>query len=489
MIMSYETYVERTAKLLNGYNYSTVYFNKFTEKCELQKKRLNDLFGLTKENNFRKIIPYKATDNDIVSQHDILIDIITSYFHRIDVSVVKYNWANNMVTLEDNKTMKLTKFISKHDSLIERIADRYFGCSTSQVLPKLGEIFTGTSDWNIVLSTNVFDYITNSAEGAGFAAFGTCFDITEENDNTKSGYGGCHTNGGNAYAMDDFTLLCYVATSDNLDRKCGRGWLHVPPVKKDMPMVCLSGLYGKMNCNKVMTTSILASVGKILNSSDSWNVDKLQEYPWEFENAGCIQPNSDEHNEFAVYFNGYDYEIYIMYQGTRYISDLPNYALTFSDAMCLECGRMTNYNLNMSCSSCDKKTYTCYYCGSEHHENTEDELGHNYCDICTRTECADCGESHSRYDMYAFEGKLYCYYHVPSRCDFCNQIVLRSSVQYVLDRSNQRYGDACPECQKRILQMNNETEPQMSETASPPMHNMAYQSLDEIITSLQEGGI
>lgn len=479
----YQRKLAELEELLRKYNYETDFLDKFVLKSERKKERVNAIFGLTKENNYRHTFPFKTDNAALKSEYGYLFDEISQYFITNDIDVT-FDWAENKVHLGENKVMKITKFLAKHPKLIHILGNDVLYCLESQVLPKLGEIFTNSTDWVFVLSSNVFDYLTNAAENADLATFSSCFDITENNYNTKSGHGGCHANGGNGYALDDFTLLLYIAHKDNLDRKCGRGWVHVPEGIDDTAMVCLSGLYGKMNCNFIMSKQALSYITSVVNPQQTWKINSRNEYPWTYENAGCIAPTNDEHDNYAVYFNGYEYEIYIAHYGRTHIEELPRYVLTFSGAMCLECGCMTNHARNLSCDSCDQKMYRCFYCGAETNYEQTDALGHTYCIDCDHYTCATCGKYVPRSHMYSFENNLYCRNHLPARCGLCRKIFLQDQLEFRHNPLLGVYDNFCSACVATFVNVTPEPAVQADAPDHPSdarnIHDFIYWRNDEL---------
>lgn len=380
----------------------------------LQRKALiNEILGHNEENNYRTIIPLTKTDAEFRADNHALTWLLTKDMPNI----VEWQWTKNLCTDHKKNTLKITRLISKelnswrYSHPLRDALKYYLGdLSDHDIVCRLGEMFVaGTTGKSVVISTNLFDFLTSSGAYWNLAAYKSCH-------NFKGESSADYFSGNVAYWLDKITVITYVAADHNLDRKLGRSWALIPD---DRTLQLRTYGNFQQHERKIAREAIHAKLSKYYGVSDYLHRVLPENYYCYGSGAGHLS----KHLGYVDTHYAWDYS----YPSSKYEKEHELPFLEFMDeAICLSCG---DWHANQSrgvCEGCSESEYEyyCNHCGDGLLEDDAYYIG-----------CAD---------------EHYCY-HCRSElfrlCDSCDEYEFREDAVYVevLDQN------LCDTCYKELI--------------------------------------
>jgi hypothetical protein len=313
-----------------------------------EKADLLERLGLTEENDYRIVIKPQISEDAWESAY---------YVNQIVKQTLRPIFPQHALLCSQNaamdnrgNTQKLTRMIhaelkkwSYSHPLREKLYPLFNVEDDTRLLQVLGEAFTSKGEKRLVISANIFDFLTCSARDAGFASFSSCLRP-----------GGDYFSGALSMYNSPFSLLTYVTEENRIDYKIGRAWLHI---YDDCLYHAIT--YGTFNHDHKKQTRHY--VEQKLNKGGAW---KSRSHTLQY-NASCGYIDSSD-------------MVFAYYSG----NDVPA-RLQFPDSLCLACGDEHDREEDCTCPRCagdyDDTDYCTTGCGRE---MTIEHDGEFYCQRC-----------------------------------------------------------------------------------------------------------
>ncbi|MDD4804149.1 MAG: hypothetical protein PHN69_03160 [Candidatus Pacebacteria bacterium] len=406
--------IKESLKLLEDLYIPENNLTELFERMIRKKKSLNDLLGITRDTDYRIVLPSSMTEDFFIDNFPRTYTLIKELCGDSEFSLTG-NW------IKCPTKRKLSKYINKI------INSRYLSSNQLRyIYEELGisdvmSIFDIVKPKNVIISTNMYDFFSSSTG----TPFRSCYNIT-----------GSHFNGNIAYMEDTFTFIIYTST-DDLNKKIGRTWGYLT---KGSNMFLTSRLYGSIYSQeiKVAVDYIKSKFPEI----DKWNDERIH-----YEHFHNAKPYADD--MVPVYF---DNEYITIYKPTGNGCDFPE--LHFKNITCLECGEPTNNGHYGRCSRCMENISRCEYCDKAFHIDTSSHS--SVCKDCVEKHfktCTMCGEkSYSLYDVDEGHICQCCLEQNYQSCLVCGKLIKSSSSElgYVCEECTHLV-KTCDECGRKII--------------------------------------
>ena len=384
-----------------------VYLNKLESERVSAKAELNQILGLTAENQYRVTLTQHLTESQFVNSFPATIKFIK---HVVGADV--FSVTANRIYLANGTTKKLSKVLSKHFETWHSDAVsglHYDSCNELGIKNNtscyVSSLIDSVLHKRIVVSTNIYDMLTSSTD----ASYSSCYRMD----------GGEYFNGNLAYIRDSFTCITFVY-SDDIKRKVGRSWAYVFP---DQFKLAMPGrVYGSMYQTEYRI------VRKYIERQISEHYG-VRPY-WKFNpNVNYYASGSHSNGRGGPVYFDYD-RVGMAYHKFKAKDSNPPF-IVFDEAQCLKCGKITSYPEGGICEDCDS-VHHCNRCGDHIYDDNayEDDDGNTICSYCYDeyySECDRCGNTTNREDMYWIESNdtnvcsKCCASHY-SECDECNSL-------------------------------------------------------------------
>lgn len=447
----------------------TSYLRKVITQGLEQKALLNQILGHNEENDYRTIIPLNGSNQDFYRNNYQLCQNILCHTAG---SIVDWDWVHNLCTDNRRNSLKITRLVAKELNAwrcshpLRDFFHKYFDrdIDDASIVARLGEILmSSASGRSVIVSTNLFDFLTASGAYWNLAAFESCHNF--------KGIGSTDYFTGNVcYFTDSISLITYVAADHHLDRKLGRSWAVIPDER--MLQLRTYGNFQEFE-RKVARELIQSRLSTHYGVSD-YKRRKLEVGAYRCGRDGLpgfYHPTIgyvDAHTEW-------DYS----YPTTKYDKDSPLPYLDFAgDTLCLSCGDWHDHEKMGLCRDCyddsDHYDYYCERCGDglcedEVYYGTDDQP---YCDRCWSLRynyCDRCGDTTDRDDLTWSEvlQEDLCSYCRDKYCDFCAECdeeidpdnCIRIDGNYLCSDCTDEKTFECGHCGERVYNSEaNETE-------------------------------
>jgi hypothetical protein len=392
------------------------------------KAPLNEILGHNAENAYRTVIDLPTTEEDWEDE---------VFNTRLKRSLVAHmGWDSTRVACHKNEYIdersnkrKITKLVLaalKDGAHPLHAVFAGYGWEPQQIGQRLGECMAArASEDVIVISTNLFDYLTSSGDYWNLAAFGSCH-----------GRDGCHFNGNLAYWNDDLTILAYVAPRDRIEFKIGRSWVYIPQPRTALVQAKSYGTFAP-HLRKRMREHIEARLDLYLDLKGTGG--------WRKRRGRCDSVSGPG----VHYLDNYDMDI-AYHTGVFPLGftgeDVPT--LEFQRALCLACGAETIYTTGGACDSCNREYYCCNCDDMVSERNRwSNSDGEIYCEGCYNQHYVSCDHCEREVQRdYAREhgGEYYCegcFEDLFWTCDTCGDSFDADEPSVAI-----RYSSYCPHC-------------------------------------------
>lgn len=419
-----------------------------------EKADLLERLGLNEENDYRLIIkPQISEDTWENAGNNLLVKLVLRPIFPQHALLCSQNTAmdnrGNMQKLTRMIHAELKKWDHSHP-IREKLYPLFNVADDTRLLQVLGEAFSSKGEKRLVISANIFDFLTCSAREAGYASFSSCLRP-----------GGDYFSGALSMYNSPFSLLTYVTDEYRIDYKIGRAWLHI---YNDCLYHAIT--YGTFNHDH--KKQVRNHIEQKINKGVPW---KSRSHTLQYD-ASCGYIDSSD-MVFAYYLG----------------NDVPA-RLQFPDSLCLSCGDEHSREEDCVCRSCgeDETNYCMTGCGRE---MTIEHDGEFYCQRCFDRQfftCYICDGVEKHDNSYSSpDGNTICqecYNTRYSYCDSCDSdvdsedIVRAPGGNYICQECFDSKYFTCPNCV--------EVKENEEKTESPDGEILCQDCYDDIFADCQD---
>lgn len=436
--------MERQLKLADEFlerirtSYSKEYLKQYISKNIKAKETLNQLLGLTPENDYTVTLPVLLDNTAIVEHHPFLNSVLTSVFHNSDYKDLDY--VKGTIVNPKGQTIKITRVIPKFQEAIIKHGNYNRACrelgitdsSFASIGPRLGELAHATNQELFITSSLAEFMMVNDN-----SSYTSCY---RHGVFTSSSY----WTGTLSYGMDKFTLLVGIRNKTT-KYKTGRSWLWVFPdgidsagTDMETPFMVQPKSYGEFT--SLHRKAVRMYIQSKILSNVTWKAGKK---------------SSIHYSTGYGYIDNYDLTVSWM-KG----EDKPDPFIKFEhDLICLNCG--SNDTLNSGDGLCDycseEGTEVCSNCGDRVHED-DAYWGRDYCycGACFNDlffYCEECGEDEYRDEAVPIRGRnnietLVCIHcaHNSSYINYCEECETYYYNRYIASAESVEGDVICADC-------------------------------------------
>lgn len=428
-------------------------FNKSYRKMRKEKKDIDNLLGLTLENNYRKTLEVPYADTEYRDNFPRTYQFVEKLADGKVFSI-----SENKIELGTNKFQKLSRYLSsiicdydKYRNLdgsfdddgnlvpntleVPEFYSDYGNCRNELHHPKdlVSNIIEKSKGNKVCISTNIKDFFTSSTN----TAYSSCYQV-----------GGAYFSGNMCNMIDKWTVITFTY-SDDIKYKVGRNWFHI--ILDEGKIMHPSRTYGTMfkREQKIIREFMEERLSEVLEVENKWKVKY---------NDVCLSTS-------CVYFDGGNTVLAVNKEFAEKNNVGHNHPeLNFPEPYCLKCGDTHENSSSGLCDECDDSN-TCYHCGGRY--DTDDmyvEGGDYYCSDCHSdhfTYCEHCEEYYwnddviyiERHDHYACSN---CYDRYYTQCSKCGESIENDDAvevngdTYCSDCADDKGYYACEECGENV---------------------------------------
>lgn len=334
-----------------GANFEEGQLAKYVERNINAKSNLNQLLGLTAENNYTVTLPVTLDNSTIIMQYTFLNNVLTSILHDSDYKDIDY--VKGTVVNPKGQTIKITRVLPKFQEQIIKHpnydrACRELGISDSSfasIGPRIGEL-ANSSNQELFITSSIAEFMMVNDH----SSYTSCYRHSVFTDTS-------YWTGTLSYGIDTFTLLVGIRNKST-KYKTGRSWLWLfsdgidsEGVDMESPFMVQPKSYGEFT--SLHRKAVRMFIQNKIANDVTWKKGVL---------GGGIKYNSN-----YGYIDNYDLTISWI-KGEEKPKPFINFA---SDLWCLNCGDDMLGSGDGLCYSCtdDSDYRECENCGERVHED------------------------------------------------------------------------------------------------------------------------